>query len=317
MTKPLLALLLAAPLWGASPAFAQDTQCTIALSRFELGRNDRVLVVHFRLDPPDGPCTVKPLVTMDGKPYTGVVVQTGADQSDRFVTAEFQDLLSSSSIRKGAAPNELIFEIRVNNQPQILAIRLDAIAPARVARPIALGAAWFGSLEPRVSTPSLGQQQAAGIAARLGFPKIFGDLELGFEGEFSTKDAIDSELLTLASERRLLTDNFFSITAGYEAAAVSRMTIVPVGGAGFGLLKTRRLRYTISGNTVATADDQTSGAAPMFTAGADIRVRIAGRLRAVGGYRAHVLFGGDDELLNRATQHRFTFGVQFDAGGVR
>ena len=142
-------------------------------------------------------------------------------------------------------------------------------------------------------------------------------LELGFEADFATREAIDSELFSLASERRVHKDSFLSVTFGHAASLGSRVALVPVGGIGLGILDTRRYRYSVAGGAVVVDEVGESAAKPVVTLGADLRARVVSRLDVVGGYRMHLLLDAGEGLLARLTQHRFTIGLQLNAGGVQ
>lgn len=184
-----------------------------------------------------------------------------------------------------------------------------------------IGGTWFGSLEPRESTPSLGHRQAMGVMGKVSVP-LGHAFEVGGEVSWPLRDAFDSQLHTSTSERRFLRDGFFSFLVGWQGRLTRRLQVVPVGGAGVAKLQAQRLVYSRAPSPVGTVVQTQSTAhdrvTPIVTTGLDVRVRVAGSLQLVGTYRLHVLGEARDELaVRRKAQHRVGVGFQLSLQGTR
>jgi hypothetical protein len=306
----------------AAVTHAQTRPCDVTVtSRPQVSGGTR-MIVRYELDSPTTLCRVTFSVLRAGQPYPDKVDALGnidvvpLTLANKTVTLVFDGDVNPSSIEHTG--NVITFRFE-QGAAQPVTIRFDATGmPAAASRQVLVGGSWFGSLEARQSTPSIGQQQAAGLAARVAFPNVaVRGLELGVEFDFTTRAAIDSELFALASERRDLTDHFFMATVGHEAHAGRRLTFAPVGGFGLSMLETRRFRYSQSGGAVAIDETSATASKPVVTVGADLRVKVASRLRVVGGYRLRAVMGGEEGLLHRSAQHRVSIGVQILAGGLQ
>lgn len=200
----------------------------------------------------------------------------------------------------------------VNIAPQREVNAADRQRPPRVQ----LGGNLFWSMEQRQFTESLGRQQAVGAVAKVGFS--FRALEFSLEAGLPTRDAIDSELLTLASERRVLTDRVVSAVGGRPVRFGRRAELVPVGGVGLAFLNSHSYRYTVSGGSVVTAEQVTNSVRPAVTVGVDLRWSLVRRFQFVFSYRAHALFGESAVLASRPTiQLRPAAGIQWNVGGAQ
>jgi hypothetical protein len=313
-------LLIAALLSCAvSSAAAQPSRnCEVRIGDHSL-RGGRELQVHYQLSAAPVVCDVTAVVLGDGQPYKGRLTISGTinvvapGTAEKQISFLFDRDVDEPSIQK----DHNVVTFRFEDSGPSITIRVDAVAQRPASRRVQIGGGWFGAMESRQSTPSLGSQQSTGVTGRLGLPNAFArGLELGFEAVVTTQDTIDSELFSLASERRTQKDSFFSATVGYAAPLGTRVTLVPTGGIGLGMLDGHRYRYTVGGGGVVTAEESESGIKPALTVGGDLRARVVSRLEIVGGYRMHLPLGAGEGLLERSALHRFTVGLQVNAGGA-
>lgn len=186
---------------------------------------------------------------------------------------------------------------------------------AEAVRRPSMGISWFTSIEPRQSTPSLGQRQALGGVVALGFP-FRRSLELAVEASGPlARSSYDSELFTSFSERRFFSDTLVSVLAGRPVDAGNRIQVVPMAGIGIAALSTDRDRYSVSNGLVQTVTDHQWRVMPAATVGFDLRVGIWQGLRLVVQDRLHVLAGSSDSVAPRPRiQHRPGVGIQFSLG---
>lgn len=299
---------------------AQPAQnCAVRIGEHSL-RGGRDLLIHYQLEAAPVVCDVTAVVLGDGQPYKGRLTISGTinvvapGTADKQISFLFDQDVNEPSIQK----DHNVVTFRFENSGPSITIRVDAVPQPRSTRQVQIGGGWFGSFESRQSTPSLGSRQATGVTVRLALPDVFArGVELGFEADLTTRGAIDSELFSLASERRALKDSFFSATAGYAVPVGTRITLVPTAGFGLGALNTHRYRYTVAGGSVVVAEETEGAIKPALTVGGDLRARVVSRLDVVGGYRMHMLLGASDGLLERSALHRFTIGLQVNAGGAQ